>query len=123
VTPKADPDPKAPPDPLPAEGGDSLWMLCSSALVALNSFEHRSEDGAGRNTDYVLIYGGNTLTGTVVDGADDVSMKGINGDNSTFTGKVTFDANNGGQVQGTLTLLGTPFTVAETLKCTGMGHP
>jgi hypothetical protein len=109
--------------PLPPEGGDSAWALCNSSFLALNTFEHRAANGEDRNTDYVMLYGGYVLTGTVVNAAPEASMHGMAGQRSAFSGTVVLDdATNTAEVHGTLTLSGTAFSVSETLKCTTMGH-
>jgi hypothetical protein len=115
VAPRAEPPATA--EPLPVHSGDSSWLVCNSSRLALNVFEHRTQ-GTSRNTDYVLIYGGHVLTGTVVDDAEDASLKN---DSSTFAGTIKVDfAKSSVLLKGTLTLVGEPFAAAETMKCTTM---
>jgi hypothetical protein len=117
VAPQATPPTNA--EPLPIHHGDSAWLVCNSALLALNVFEHRTQ-GPSRNTDYLLIYGGHVVTGTVVDDAEVVALKNAAG--ATFAGTIKVDFAKGSVVaKGTLTLDDEPFAVSDTMKCTTMG--
>jgi hypothetical protein len=111
--------PKA--DPLPQAGGDSAWLMCSDSRIAVNVFEHRAQNGMDRNTDFVMLFGGFVLTGTVVNDAHDVSL---NGPGASFTGTLSIDftTNKSAKLGGTLTLDGEAFSAAQNLACVEMGR-
>jgi hypothetical protein len=111
--------PKA--DSLPQSGGDSAWLMCSTSRIAVNVFEHRAQNGMDRNTDYVLLFGGFVLTGTVVNDAHAVSL---NGAGASFAGtlSVDFTTNKKAKLAGTLTLDGEAFSAAQNLACVEMGR-
>jgi hypothetical protein len=108
-------------DSLPKTGGDSAWLMCRSSRVAVNVFEHRAQNGMDRSTDYVLLFGGFVLTGTVVNDAEAVSL---NGPGASFTGTLSIDftTNKSAKLGGTLTLDGEAFSAAQDLACVEMGQ-
>jgi hypothetical protein len=95
--------------------------MCSSSRIAVNVFEHRAQNGMDRNTDYVLLFGGFVLTGTVVNDAEAVSL---NGPGASFTGTLSIDftTNKSARLGGTLTLDGEAFSAAQDLACVEMGQ-
>jgi hypothetical protein len=77
---------------------DSLWKMCEGTAVIFNRsepilvnlFEHRN-GAASRQTDLVLIYGGNLLSGSFDSTENEFGKIMLTQDKSTFVGKASVD--------------------------------
>lgn len=80
-----------------AISADSTWLLCDNGAAVFNSVEHRSSDGAGRETSIQMLIGVNVLQGLLVYSnygdidSGTVSLIGSEKSELSFAGAVTFD--------------------------------
>jgi hypothetical protein len=114
----------------PAQASDSTWLLCDNGKLAVNLLEHRDEvhGKIGKRTvSIALIFGMNIASGELDNtysgetSSGKIFLTSTPKNQSKFVGNIVVDYQKAVVLlNGTLTLLGSPYPIRTKLQCRDM---